>query len=96
MGKVKAQANSRADTAVFVEIPRGECPSGYATTVVNVTSLTDRQANTLKMLTCELRARNERFSSRDAVTSQGIVVDRPVHAFKWLLDRIADAIDDAR
>lgn len=80
---------------VQIEVPVHSCESGYVTSCVNVTSLTNRQATALKAITCSLRKENARFGSRDAATNDGIVVDRSVHAVKWLLDRVADAMEGA-
>lgn len=84
-----AKAAEKRET-VLIEVPVHSCDSGYATSWVNVSSLTNRQAAAMKAITCSLRKENARFSSRDAATNDGIVVDRSVHAVKWLLDRVAD------
>lgn len=78
----------------FVEFPFVAKVAGYEATRVELYSMTTRQSAALDQLTRALRASGNRYQTRMASTSEGLVVDKPQHALMWLLDQMATAIDE--
>lgn len=86
-----AKAKEAADTGVL-EFPLGAVDlTQYAGRHANVQLTTDRQAQSLKMLTVELIRR--RATIRGAV--EPIPVNSPARAVMWLLERVADETEAA-
>ncbi len=82
------------DSRPCVVCPVGEpVGDGYRQTTVQVKSLTPRQAAGLQRLTAALRSDNARVPKSSAATADGVVVDLPADAVRWLLDRLGLAYE---
>jgi len=78
--------------SVLIEVPFGELLPGYVASRLDLT-LTNRQASACKHLWCTLSAFGERATGTGGSHPVGKIVDSPAMGVRWLLDRIADAIE---
>ena len=76
----------------MIELPADTCDCGYTQVWINFRA-SARQAAALKVLWCSLRRRHERFHAGGSSHPDGAPVEGPTHGLRWLLDRLADAIE---
>ena len=77
---------------VLLGVPVDTCQPGYATRYVDM-RLTPRQAAALKFEWCSLSERGERFAGGRSSHPDGTTVENGNDGLRWLLDRLADAIE---
>lgn len=91
------QAGAEPARTVKVEIPIDHCVTGYAASHVDF-HVTPRQAAAAKVLWCSLSKAGARFQGGSSSHPDGSLVgeQRSAHTagIRWLLDRIADAIEE--
>lgn len=86
-----ARAIVAVDQTISLTVPLAERSGGYESSRVEIYGLTEKQSAALDRLTAALRIDNARCQKRIARTPDGLVVDTPADAIRWLLDRIDEA-----
>ncbi len=79
--------------SVLIEVPIGTVFPDFASPRIDF-SATPRQAAAAKMLWCSLTERSARFDGGRTNHPNGKVVEGPNDGVRWLLDRLADAIEN--
>lgn len=86
--------NSKPEaTAADVSIPVGLPAPGYCPDQIN-TRLSRRQGAALKALFCRLSGEYAKCEM-EGMTNSGKIVEAYPHALRWLLDRVADSLEES-
>lgn len=92
--KVVAGVEIPREPCVLVEVPIDVDVSvrGFATGNIDFNA-TPRQAAAAKLLWCSLSAQGRRFQGGRSANPDGTTVETASDGIRWLLDRLADAIE---